>query len=172
MITSGIRRRPDPGIPHKGDLPQLPAKEMTLKTGNSCAIFPIVGAITRRTLMLNELTARTYQDKESRRWFSDDYFDLIVWIENDSVKGFQLCYDKRGNERAVTWFADRGFSHERIDDGEGSPEKNQSPILVPDGKCPVAVIADSFMKRSVGIDPAVRSFVLEKIENFAVGLND
>jgi hypothetical protein len=32
-----------------------------------------------------------------RRWISDDYFDLIIWCQPDeSVYGFQLCYDKEG----------------------------------------------------------------------------
>ncbi|MBL8993039.1 MAG: hypothetical protein JNM63_06830, partial [Spirochaetia bacterium] len=31
-----------------------------------------------------------------RRWFTNEYFDLILWFENEDRKtlfGFQLCYD-------------------------------------------------------------------------------
>jgi hypothetical protein len=113
--------------------------------------------------MLRELTSDTHPDKDVRRWFSDGAMDLIVWTETGKIKYFQLCYDKRGTERAVTWFRGRGFIHERIDDGEKDPEKNQTPILVPDVICPVANVTDSFLKRSAGIDEAVRSFVLKNL---------
>ena len=34
-----------------------------------------------------------------RRWFLDDYFDLIVWYNNShDIEGFQLCYDKKYSE--------------------------------------------------------------------------
>jgi hypothetical protein len=45
---------------------------------------------------------------------ADDYFDLIVWYEPDGgVHGFQLCYDKPGRERALTWTLVDGFRHGR-----------------------------------------------------------
>ncbi|OGW39309.1 MAG: hypothetical protein A2010_02210 [Nitrospirae bacterium GWD2_57_9] len=117
--------------------------------------------------MLKELLSGKYRDKEDRRWFSDDYFDLIVWIgQNFVIKGFQLCYDKRGKERAITWLRDKGLSHEKIDDGEASPEKNRSPILLPDGQCPVQEVLERFEANSADIDTAVRSFVLSKIEEY------
>ena len=57
-----------------------------------------------------------------RRWFTDSDFDLIVWYEGQDedgpIAGFQLCYDKQGAERALTWRRATGFSHEKVDDGE------------------------------------------------------
>ncbi len=46
--------------------------------------------------MLRELKqVRQHKGEPRRRWFNDDYFDLIVWFsEKDSISGFQLCCDK------------------------------------------------------------------------------
>jgi len=45
--------------------------------------------------MLKELNVAQKEEDIFRRWFKDDYFDLIVWYNrNDySIRGFQLCYD-------------------------------------------------------------------------------
>lgn len=77
------------------------------------------------------------QKKNSfRRFFTDDYFDLYIWYDKKggNITGFQLCYDKAHNARALTWEVDKGFSHNKIDgaDATGGIMK-KSPILVPDG---------------------------------------
>jgi len=55
--------------------------------------------------MLTEIrNARQVEGEGFRRWFTDDYFDLIVWYgDQNAMIGFQLCYDKQGKERALTW---------------------------------------------------------------------
>jgi hypothetical protein len=108
---------------------------------------------------------------EHRRWFRDDYFDFIVWIGQDAaITGIQLCYDKEGHERAITWRQNTGFSHERVDTGETNPEKNRSPMLVPDDVCPVHAVLEQFTNRSNGITQRVRSFVLARLQKYAAGL--
>ncbi len=85
---------------------------------------------------------------------------------DDSIRGFQLCYDKFKTERALTWTRDKGFSHERIDDGEGNPTKNLTPVLVPDGICPIREIIELFLSQSAEIDPQVRALVLDKLREY------
>ncbi len=117
--------------------------------------------------MLKESFSSKFPEKSNRRWFSDNYFDLIVWIDqNGSISGFQLCYDKYKKERALTWTARNGFNHERVDDGESNPSKNLTPILIPDGICPTQEIIELFLLRSVEIDPQLRSFVVDKIREY------
>jgi len=102
-------------------------------------------------------------DKNSR-WFSDDYFDLIVWYgDQGKIAGFQLCYDKKWDERAYTWKENQTPIHERIDSGETSPLKNMSPILVPDGIVPYDELIRRFRKNAAGIDPAIVELVLSKL---------
>ena len=58
--------------------------------------------------MLTEFKAVRQIPKDGfRRWFTDQDFDLFVWYEDESktnIVGFQLCYNKRGNQKALTWF--------------------------------------------------------------------
>ena len=118
--------------------------------------------------MLQESYSRKHLDDGERRWFSDADLDLIVWLADDgAISGFQLCYDKQRSERALTWRRESGFVHEQVDSGETNPAKNQSPILVPDGLCPIDELTDQFLSKSRGIDPAIRSFVEAKLREYA-----
>jgi hypothetical protein len=100
-----------------------------------------------------------------RRWFTDGYFDLIVWYERagGSVTGFQLCYDKPGTERALTWRAGRGYLHERVDDGEGPGAFKMSPVLLPDGLFDSRSISERFDRAAGGVDPEIRKLVLDRL---------
>jgi hypothetical protein len=99
-----------------------------------------------------------------RRWFADDELDLIVWYSTSGqIRGFQLCYDIKGDERAFTWREERGLTHTAIDAGEDSPLHNRSPILVSDPRASVEKAVASFKARSKTIDPAIVEFVSTKL---------
>ena len=84
--------------------------------------------------MLSEINdVKQIENEGYRRWFSDNYFDLIIWYGDEKIIGFQLCYDKQGSERSLTWIKNRGFSHNKIDDGEKPGHTKMTPILVADG---------------------------------------
>ena len=119
--------------------------------------------------MLRELTeVRQIPGEPQRRWFADDYFDLIVWFDNNGESiGFQLCYDIPGEERALTWREPTGFSHQRVDDGERQRPYKATPILVADGAVDDAAIARLFKERSHGMDQQVAGFVLGKLESLS-----
>lgn len=119
--------------------------------------------------MLKEfLNVRQIPGEATRRWFSDDYFDLIVWVDDaQEVVGFQLCYDVLHTHRALTWHTDIGFAHHRIDDGENRPGKlKASPILVPDGAFDYEQIAQQFKQASQQIDPRIAGFVHDMVQNY------
>lgn len=103
-----------------------------------------------------------------RRWFSDDTFDLIVWHASDgSILGFQLCYRDGPDQKALTWLKARGFSHKRIDDGEGSPyHPKMTPILVPDGTFDKDQVLARFEKESRAIDPDLVRVVVQAIKAY------
>lgn len=92
--------------------------------------------------------------------------ELIVWYRGEEeLDGFQLCYpgaDRR--ERALTWRVGRGFSHAMVDAGDARPDKNLTPVLVPDGAVPWAKLETEFAVRAAGIEPAVRDFVIERMK--------
>lgn len=117
--------------------------------------------------MLREFTnVRQIPDDGYRRWFTDEEFDLFVWYEDkemQEVVGFQLCYNKRGDQKALTWYRDRGYLHTAIDDGEGSPLKNRTPILVADGVFPKDRVVDLFRKAAKNIEHGLFELVETKL---------
>lgn len=90
--------------------------------------------------------------------------ELIVWSDSrQAVLGFQLCYDKLREQRAVTWRAADGYTHDRVDDGELSGRHKQTPILIPaEGFDPGPVVAE-FLARSWKIDKRIARFVYRRL---------
>jgi len=117
--------------------------------------------------MLKELPATQVHGEPRRRWFADEHFDLIVWLgEDDRVEGFQLCYDLGHAEHALTWDRNGGYSHDRIDDGESSPTRNRTPILVTDGHFPGSEVLSRLEASCAQVGAPIRSFVVEKIRAY------
>lgn len=112
--------------------------------------------------MLRELAnVRQIEGENRRRWFANRYFDLIVWVAEDGeIAGFQLCYDKDGEQRALTWKRPDRYRHDAIDDGENRPARfKQTPILVADGAFDRKTIAARFKRASRLIDRPIANFV-------------
>lgn len=104
-----------------------------------------------------------------RRWFTDSDFDLFVWYDDESretVVGFQLCYNKRTEQKALTWYRDRGYLHTAVDDGEGSPLKNRTPILVADGQFPRDRVVRQFLVAAKSIDRSLFDLVKQRLEEY------
>jgi hypothetical protein len=114
--------------------------------------------------MLKEFTQAA--TKGDRRWFSDDYFDLIVWYDANTITGFQLCYDLPGNERALTWRMIGGYGHDRVDEGETPFRAKRTPILLRDGTFDKDGVAKEFDRRSRKIDQAIARLVYTKITEY------
>ena len=105
-----------------------------------------------------------------RRWFTDNNFDLIVWYDDESrLTGFQLCYDKTGHERALTWTVAHGFQHNKIDAGEIPGHTKMTPVIVADGEFNAGPIAELFRRESSAIDPAVSRFVYSAVRGYPRG---
>lgn len=123
--------------------------------------------------MLREIKDVQKPNEPYRRWFEDNYFDLIVWYKSESSKkmkeiiGFQLCYNRFSNEKALTWFKDKGFTHDTVDDSKTFGIK-YTPILVADGIFPTENITIKFKDRSKNIDKEIVNLVLDKIKEYDI----
>lgn len=119
--------------------------------------------------MLVELPPRTPQPAEHRRrWFTDELWDLIVWFEpDDTVFGFQLCFDKTVGERALTWRRDSGYRLDQVDDGESSPSRNRTPLIRANGKeLDSDWLAGEFIGVAQELEPWLKALVVQKIREY------
>ena len=109
-----------------------------------------------------------------RRWFQSDYFELFVWSRADgTVASFQLCYDLRRRERALTWKSDSGFYHDGVDDGEsGGPQAgtNATALLTGSSRGPFDAekVNSRFMQESADLPIELRSLVLSKLHEYTM----
>ena len=118
--------------------------------------------------MLREIQA-VRQDNPGlrRRWYQDDFFDLYTWQSPaGALVSFQLCYDVRGQERAITWHREHGFSHNKIDGGDVGPITNMTPILVADGRFPHRLVRERFVKHGASLDAATRRQILDRMREY------
>ncbi len=87
---------------------------------------------------------RQRPDEGFRRWFVNDFFDVIVWYESAAgeLVGFQLCYNRNKVERAFTWHRNKRSSHyvSSGDDGRGRPWKATAILYGDAGPVPEEVI--------------------------------
>lgn len=108
---------------------------------------------------------RQVRGEPRRRWFHTPIADLIVWLrEDDSIDGFQFCYDKDSREYALTWREGFGYSHMAVDAGErrGTSFKG-APILVANGAFDAQRILALFNAQAGTLPPGYASFIAAKI---------
>ena len=111
---------------------------------------------------------RQHPGEPRRRWFRSDSEDLIVWYgPDDSLLGFQLCYDRHRSERALTWRAGRGYSHHKVDDGEVEAlTMKRTAILELDGVFEPTSVLDRFNLAATLLPETIRQFVADKIREY------
>ncbi len=110
---------------------------------------------------------RQIPGESRRRWFSSAEFDLIVWYEDERrITGFELCYDKTGLERSISWRSREGYCHMAVDDGEhGADRYKATPILVADGAFDATAVHAAFLAASHALPSEISAFVLSSLEH-------
>jgi hypothetical protein len=105
---------------------------------------------------------------QPRRWFLDNFFDLMVWVGDDNrVSGFELGYDKQGNFRSITWRAGIGYHHHKVDLGESNPGKPKgTPILISSEGFNKEDVLGKFSESCHEIDVPISRFIRTKLESF------
>jgi hypothetical protein len=118
--------------------------------------------------MMYQITnAKEFDGDRRIRWYTDEYFDLVTWLgPDDSITAFQLVYNRYRQPYALTWNSERGYLHEKVDDGEWGGRMKMSPILLPDGIFHNDDVASEFFKRSRGLEPTVADFVYERLKTY------
>lgn len=122
--------------------------------------------------MLREIqNIRQTPNEPTRRWFASDAMDLIVWVGSDDVlSGFQLCYDKGCEERAIVWNTQSGLAHLAIDSGESGDSMRYkatpifTSILAPD----TGDTKQLFESAAQNLPTHMKDFIVSKIKQHAV----
>ncbi len=118
---------------------------------------------------LREVTCGLQQDgKLTKRWFSSQSADLFAWHDNDLLVRFEFCYNKHTNEHSLRWQNNAGFTHARVDDGEGNATSKSSPILIDDNNIDSDYIFTQFKQLSEKIDADIRLFIMRKLLGIVV----
>ena len=114
--------------------------------------------------MLREVTNTVQYKKPPRRWFTSAYFDLIVWYGNDNnIAGFELCYGKPNNEKALCWLEEKGYSHFKVNNGESEPlNQKMAPVYMTDKIFDKNSVLQIFIKDSKHLDQTVKKYIIEK----------
>lgn len=116
------------------------------------------------TSLLRELPRLAPKAGEpERRWFAAHGLDLIVWVDADQILGFQLCYEKKHKEFALTWKRGKGYNHAAVDSGEQLPVRNRTPILVPDGAFDSEYVSALFQRASENVPADIRTLVADTL---------
>ena len=118
--------------------------------------------------MLREIP-HVRQDKPGlkRRWYQDEFFDFYTWHAPDgALVSFQLCYDVRGRERALSWHREFGFSHNKIDAGDGGRLGRMSPILVGAGQFPHRLVRQRFIAEAAILDAPTRDLISARMREY------
>ncbi len=115
--------------------------------------------------MLEEMTGlKPEKGGAVRRWFRDEYFDLFLWTDDQGHSGFDLCFDKTGDQRVVAWRREGGFSRASVDQGEDNPSKNNSPIFTKfDGTIDIGELTVRFEQAAGSLEPTLYDFVRAKL---------
>lgn len=126
--------------------------------------------------MLHEiLSVRQRPEEGFRRWFTHRDYDLILWFESDqkTLKGFQVCYNKRKREKAFTFeFGTQGH-HFVAKEEPGGPSFAiiATGILRDDAGAidPNTVLAlGKELADTSGLDAEIKELIVEAMQNYQV----
>ena len=102
-----------------------------------------------------------------RRWYCNDYFDIIIWYESKDgpLKGFQVCYAKGFDEKEFTWEPSKVSSHFVTDRGTGNFYKSTGFLKGHAGAIPETVV-DNLRRDRGELPDDFFSFMIGKISEY------
>jgi hypothetical protein len=123
--------------------------------------------------MLKEFERIRQREGEGfRRFFTDGYFELMVWYGDDrkAITGFQLAYDVKGRERVVTYKVDEGrvmrSHHYNTGNSFELHGSAWSSILAGDPGTLEPMIYDRFLIAARHIEPEILEYVKDHLKDF------
>lgn len=107
-----------------------------------------------------------------RRWFLNNYFDVIVWYESakGELLGFQLCYNRAVDERAFTWQKNKRSNHfvSSGSDERGTPWIATAVLHGDAGEIPKEVLS-RLQEEQGELDEDLLTLIIDQAETFNRG---
>jgi hypothetical protein len=119
--------------------------------------------------MLREISGVRQDDPAvRRRWFQDDYFDLVVWTDRDgTLRSFQLAYDRTRREKLLAWDRASGYTHRQVEGGDDSVFRRMTPLLAADaGRFPKFRVISQFDARADALDEPLRHEIRSRLAGY------
>lgn len=105
-----------------------------------------------------------------KRWFQDEYFDLIAWHDpRGTILRFQLCYarDSRG-ERVLEWRRGLGFQHLKTEERAAfKAGRDDAWALHLDRPLAAGLLKRRFLAASAEVPELLTEFVEQKLDEYA-----
>ncbi len=105
-----------------------------------------------------------------KRWFTSLDMDLFIWYRKNTPVKFQLSYNKRNDEHAISWDFHHGFRHYLVDTGECDPaEYKRTPLLI--DVCAqenLASLPRDFLVASENIEIGVSDFIYSRLMAYPI----
>jgi hypothetical protein len=103
-----------------------------------------------------------------RRWYSDSDNDLIVWLDQYEIIGFQLIVPCSSGRTVITWRKGERPTVAGLDDGEARPGRTKmTPILIDADAVDVDDVIRRFKAVSEDLSPGLAELVAQKIVELA-----
>jgi hypothetical protein len=123
--------------------------------------------------MLKEFEKVRQREGEGfRRFFSDGYFELMVWYDEGgkAITGFQLAYDVKSRERVLTYKADEGrvmrSHHYNTGNAFELHGSAWSSVLAGDAGRLDERVLDRFLIAARHIEPEILEYVKNYLKDF------
>lgn len=119
--------------------------------------------------MLNEIAHLRQSNRcHLKRWFTSRDMDLFIWLRKGMPVRFQLAYNKRSSEKAITWSNHLGFRHYLVDSGETMPDKyKQTPLLLNiSGLQNFSSVARDFLAASNNMEIGLSDFIFARLVEY------
>jgi hypothetical protein len=116
--------------------------------------------------MLREFkNVRQIPGEPFRRWYSGHDSELIVWLDEYRVVGFQLVVPGDADPLVLTWHDGQALNVANLDDGEGRTGRSKmSPILVPTATTDLSAALEHFRTIAQELPLALATLVEKEIE--------
>lgn len=101
--------------------------------------------------LIENKKVRQRPEEGFRRWLLNDFFDVILWYEQEggSMTGFQVCYSKNDNEKVFTYQEGKSSSH-YLSDGLGIRKDSYAAKTLEGDAGPVPELVINRIKAEAG----------------------